>query len=184
MIAKSRWRFCSNFLAQKARRVPGTLNRLQSCPCQKQPCICTAIRYLGNTRSGRPAIRPAEPKTDSRFGAVRSPEFLPLLSGPSVARSDAGPSSGCGSADLTTSGNFPLPGQSEQILLDDARTRNPRQHGARSELRRSQDHHGVAELPVGLRVGHRECGTAVRRSKPISRAHSRGVRRRGFPVPA
>ena len=43
---------------------------------------------------------------------------------------------------------------------------------------------GISELAIGLRVGH---GISKRgrpaRSNPMSRAHSRGVRRRGPPAP-
>ncbi len=54
MAELSFWRLRWIFASQKSVRVPGSLNKWQSWPCQKQPCMKITALYLGKTMSGFP----------------------------------------------------------------------------------------------------------------------------------
>ncbi len=55
LILVSRARLVLIFVSQNSRFVAGTLNKWQSCPCQKQPLTNTTALSPRNTKSGFPA---------------------------------------------------------------------------------------------------------------------------------
>ena len=54
VAARSRCTFFFIFCSQNSLFWTGSLPRGHECPCQKQPCTNTAVRYFGKTMSGEP----------------------------------------------------------------------------------------------------------------------------------